>query len=275
MRDPGPEAGQVPKERGIRGYRVNTASRSPRTAAAARGFATAGPGTARRSAEAVQRPAAGLAGRGPDQRSGARPQSDVVDIAQGEQQSAHQQKGQQPGAQSGGRPRQIQCGSQIGPKGALCAPTGSPARREQCRDCVGPEPVQGVQAIPASSVRQKPGSAAFFIYHSISTPFRLGRRSVQPVPPPLYAWFRAGRGRMIFWNGAYWRASLRLRRECQAIPAIRSMTRWCSGKAQPPPVEGPGVGLLRGGWDLRCGAGLLEGTRARGWSGSRRGPPSR
>lgn len=69
----------------------------------------------------------------------------------------------------------------------MCSHRLSRTGENSARDCVGPEPVQGVQAHPSQQRQaENRDQLLFFIYHSISTPFRLGRRSVQPVP--LYAW---------------------------------------------------------------------------------------
>ena len=152
MRDPGPEAGQVPKEGSIRGIQGEHRQQEAQNCGGRQGDlppqAAERPGEAQRQSEAQQQ---GHEVEGQIKGQVLAPQSDVVDIAQGEQQSAHQQKGQQPGAQSGGAaPADPKCGSQIGPKKELdMLPQALPHGREQCRDCVGPEPVQGVQAHPS------------------------------------------------------------------------------------------------------------------------------
>lgn len=65
-------------------------------------------------------------------------------------------------------------------------PQALPHGGEQGGEGVGAEPVQGVQAYPGQQRQaENRDQLLFFIYHFISTPFRLGRRSVQPVP--LYA----------------------------------------------------------------------------------------
>lgn len=186
MGDPGTDAGQVPKEGGVRGIQGEHCQQEAQACGGGQRElppqAAERPGEAQRQSEAQQQ---GQEVEGQIKGQAFAPQSDVVDIAQGEQQSAHQQKGQQPGAQGGGAaPADPKRGGQIGPEEEFdMLPQALPHGGEQGGEGVGAEPVQGVQAYPGQQRQaENRDQLLFFIYHFISTPFRLGRRSVQPVP---------------------------------------------------------------------------------------------